>query len=104
MTLFRGRAEFDAAEKDDENNDSVVTFLWDVLNRLPAKQLVVTFLWDVPTELKEEEKDHERIRMNRCYSRDVFMGRAMQVRSDLKDLIDQYGFTFFPGRVAYIYF
>ena len=42
-------------EKMVKNGDSVVTLLWDVLNRLSAKRLIVTFLWDVPEVLKEKK-------------------------------------------------
>ena len=45
-----------------KGDDSVVTLLWDVLNRLSTKQLVVTFLWDVPEVLKEKKSTAVKLR------------------------------------------
>ena len=55
------------------------------------------------TELKEEKKNHEKIKINRLYNHDVFMRRVMQIKSDLKNLIDQCEFISFSERVTYIY-
>ena len=69
-------------EKMMRNDNSIVTLLWDVLNRLSTKQLIVTFLWDVPEALKKKINENEIV--NKTFDRDVFMKRANWVEKKKK--------------------
>ena len=101
VTLFRKRVEFDVVEK-----MMIKTTIqsWRCYETCWIDCQQNSWSWRFyETCQLNWKKNHEKTKINCLYNRDVFMKRVMQMKSDLKNLIDQYKFIFFSGRMTYIY-